>query len=176
MTKQNTDGNFAVYLTFGIFFVISVLSSLKGLKTFLDYRTLEKDGVHVTAKIVNRIYLPGGRSRSLYYINYKFENSMAKSDCALSESHFTTPKDKACRVTIQTHKILEHEYTSVKVGDDVGIIYLPSSSKTKSVVKGMAYDEKTSLFGAFFFLFLGLISLLVLLKFAIKGMLDRLKS
>lgn len=183
MTEQNKDSKLEQYfanlggcLIFIAVFTFFLLLFTRELNTYLDYRTLEKDGVYTTAKVIKKIYKPMSKaSPASYYITYKFENRRAVDDCALSEKHFTTPKDKACRTTVQIHEVIEDEYKGLKSGDDIDAIYLPSTSKTKSVVKGMSYNAESSLFGAFLFLLLGLISFLGLVIFVIKGMVDKVK-
>lgn len=184
MTEQNKGSGFAVHFSTlaGCLMFIAVcmfflLFFTRGLKTYIDYRTLEKEGVYTTAKVIKRIYEPGGKSLpTYYYITYEFENRSASDNCVLSEKYFTTPKGKACRTTVQIHEVLEDEYKGLKGGDDIDIIYLPSTAITKSVVRGMAFNEESSLFQTFFFLFLSLMSLVGLHKFVVKGMVDKSRA
>ena len=150
--------------------------SARQVKSYVDYQMLERKGSYSTAKVLRRIHAPQGRSHTLYYLTYQFENRRATNTCKPSGEYFTTPKDKACIHTVQRHRILEQEYKDIKIGDEIDILYLPSDSKTKSLVLGMSYSKSSSLYAAFFYLFLALCSVWWLLVFISKGFADKERS
>ena len=174
MADQNDGGG--VSFLIGAFCIFLFLLSARQVKSYVDYQVLERKGAYSTGTIVKRIYEPQNRAPTIYYLTYQFENRRATNTCKRSGEYFTTPKDKACIHTVQKHRILEQEYKDIKVGDEIDIVYLPSASKTKSLVLGMSYSKSSSLYAAFFCLFLALCSVWFLLVFISKGFADKARS
>jgi len=175
VADQNEGGGGISFLIGIICLFFFFLSAIQ-VKSYVDYQLLERKGTYATAKVVKRIYEPRNKLRTLYYLTYQFENRRAEDSCKRSGEYFTTPKDKACKFTVQRHKILEQEYKDIKIGDEIDIVYLPSVSKTRSAVLGMSYSKTSSLYLAFLFLFLALCSVWFLLVFISKGFADKARS
>ena len=176
MADQNEEPKGLFYLIVGLFCIGCLFQSTIQFKSYFHYQKLQQHGTYTTAKIVKRIYEPQNRAPTIYYLTYQFENRRATNTCKRSGEYFTTPKDKACIHTVQRHRILEQEYKDIKIGDEIDILYLPSDSKTKSLVLGMSYSKSSSLYAAFFYLFLALCSVWWLLVFISKGFADKERS
>lgn len=124
-----------------IIFMVAIVTSVRFTQKYFDVAKLQKEGIHTTGNIVQRIQKPRNRSSTLYYIRYEFENRYASQKCVTDRRTRITPKNKACEITYQIQSITEAEYKELSAPQTVNVLYLPSDTKTHSVVTGLSYGK-----------------------------------
>jgi len=122
-------------------FILSMTLTVRNAKSYYGITKLENDGIQTKGTIIQRIREPSGRSITYFYIRYEFENKYASQSCTPDIGSRTTPKDKACRITTRNQLITETEYKNLTAPQSVQVLYLPSESKTRSMVTGLSYNK-----------------------------------
>ena len=147
--NENTLLKIGLLLAAVVWFVVNSFSYFK-------YSSLERNGSYTSGEIVRKVREIPDKTPH-FFLNYKYKNTQANESCATTELRFTTPKDKACIVSIQSHRVTEEEYNTFQLGDSVEVLYLKSGEKTHSVLPEMTFNKKRLLIinaGLLVFIFL----------------------
>ena len=165
--NENSNGLIA-FMFLGIF-LVGLMTSITFTKNYFDMTKLEKDGALTQAVIVEKIRQPNGKSRTRYYIKYKFDNKYATETCLPIRKFKTTPKYKACKKTLQVQPTTKTEYNKISARQTVNVLYLRSDKKTRSLITGLTYNKTNSLVGIGLSVLAMIASILVLLAVLIRS-------
>ena len=134
-----------------------ILGSISGLN-YLEFHNLEVNGESTNAVIVKRTYVAENRRIPHFFVRYEFENVYAEKDCPVRFSTSITPKEQACRRSVQEQEVSEETYYSLAIGDSLPIRYLRSAEKTRSMITNGLVSKSSYLIRTLFFLLIALIS------------------
>lgn len=142
--------------------LIVLFASLIGTFNFsVKYRAfhdLEVNGEPTQAVVVKRTRIAEDRRSPRFFVRYEFENVYAEQKCPGEFKSSITPKDQACRRSVQKQEISEQDYHNLTIGDTLRIRYLRSSNKTRSMIENGYHSKNTYLAYSMFLFLVALIS------------------
>lgn len=106
--------------------------------------------------LIERIRVPRNRSAPLFYLRYKYENETASRECSVDFETKLTPKDRSCRVNVDSIEVSEAAYRATKIPGKITVLYLPYQDTSWSQVEGYTSRHTRSLIAAIILSFLGL--------------------